>query len=180
MPTLCIQNISKTKSQNRKSEGNMILITTSRKPSRRSRSLAREFSRLIPFSTYITRGKKPIEDLVELARSKGYNRICILKERHGNPFKFDFINIEGENWNYLKNSVIFNLIKLQREIIKEKIRFDEIRFEGDQKIKDLFNIFEESVDTKNIMCAKRGFITFIRNGKEIGPVLKYRVVKWKK
>ncbi len=158
----------------------MILITTSRKPSRRTRSLAREFSRLIPFSTYITRGKKPIDSLIEIARSKGYDRICILKERHGNPFKFDFIKVDGENWNYLKNSIVFNLIKLQREIIKEKIKFEEIIFDGDQKVKELFNIFEESIDTKNIMRVKRGFITFIKNGKEIGPVLKYRVVKWKK
>jgi rRNA maturation protein Rpf1 len=158
----------------------MILITTSRKPSKKTRSLAREFSHLIPFSTYTSRGKKSIEDLIELARSKGHNRICILKEKYGNPFKFDFINIEGGSWNYLENSIIFNLIKLQREIIKEKIMFDDIKFDGDQKIKMLFNIFEESIDTKNIMCSKRGFITFVRNGKEIGPVLKYRVVKWKK
>ncbi len=158
----------------------MILITTSRKPSRKTRSLARELSRMIPFSTYITRGKKPIEDLVEIARTKGYNRIAILKEKHGNPFKFDFIEIDGANWNYLDESLIFNLIKLQREIIKDKIKFEDIKFDGDQKIKEFFNIFEERLDTKNVMCAKRGFLTFLKNGKEIGPVLKYRVVKWKK
>ena len=63
----------------------MFLITTSHRPSQRTRSFVKDLSQILPFSTTITRGKKTIEELVLEAYRRGHRYIMIVCEKRGNP-----------------------------------------------------------------------------------------------
>ena len=62
-----------------------ILVTTSRRPSRRTRSLVKDLMSLVPNSLRVTRGHLTMEDLALLAVNKDCNRILLIGERRGNP-----------------------------------------------------------------------------------------------
>ena len=70
-----------------------VLLTTSRKPSRRTRSLAKALARFMNW-TYINRGKLSVEELFEMCQDK----LAILKEVKGNPA---FLEIYDKNGNLL-------------------------------------------------------------------------------
>ncbi len=70
-----------------------MLLTTSRKPSRKTRSLAKALARFMNW-TYINRGKKNMEDLFEMCDDK----LAILKEVKGNPA---FLEVYDKNRNLL-------------------------------------------------------------------------------
>ncbi|GEM_PF-1736367 len=57
----------------------MTLVTTSRKPSPRTRSFSRDLARAIG-ARYMTRGKANLQEVFSLD-----DRVVIVKERHGNP-----------------------------------------------------------------------------------------------
>lgn len=63
----------------------LIIITTSRAPSPRTRSLTRDLLVVLPRSERVTRGHLTMEELAAIARSKGARRVVILGERRGNP-----------------------------------------------------------------------------------------------
>ncbi len=63
----------------------LIIITTSRAPSPRTRSLTRDLLAVLPRSERVTRGHLTMEELAAIARSKGARRVVILGERRGNP-----------------------------------------------------------------------------------------------
>ena len=52
-----------------------VLITTSREPSKRTKSLAKDLEMSFPDSLYMARGKSSIEKIVERATHKGFSRI---------------------------------------------------------------------------------------------------------
>ncbi|MCE4599574.1 MAG: hypothetical protein F7C81_05195 [Desulfurococcales archaeon] len=62
-----------------------IIITTSRRPSPRTRSLVKDLVRVIPSATRITRGHLTMEELARDAILLGANRVAIIGERRGNP-----------------------------------------------------------------------------------------------
>lgn len=62
-----------------------VLITTSHKPSQRTRSFIKDLANTLPFSKHVNRGKKTIEELgLEAYRDKK-QYIFIVGERKGNP-----------------------------------------------------------------------------------------------
>ncbi len=60
----------------------MILVTTSRKPSPRTRSFSRDFARALG-AEYLTRGKANLEQVFSLVPEDGV--LVMIKERRGNP-----------------------------------------------------------------------------------------------
>ena len=80
----------------------MILVTTSRKPSRNTRVFARSFSNLLPCSSYIARGKRSVESLFEYAVSKGFSKIAVVQDRKGNPHGFEFISVKRNSWDWME------------------------------------------------------------------------------
>ena len=62
-----------------------VLITTSRRPSPRTRSFIKDLVSLIPGAMKINRGHLTMEELTLLALSKGCDRLVVVGERRGNP-----------------------------------------------------------------------------------------------
>ncbi|MEA2069713.1 MAG: hypothetical protein U9O98_00320 [Asgard group archaeon] len=72
------------------------VITTSRNPSQRTRSLLRDVVRVIPWSFHFTRGSCSLKDLANELTVLGINRCLIVHERKGNPAVIKFYKlIEG-------------------------------------------------------------------------------------
>ncbi|WP_456366088.1 ribosomal biogenesis protein [Thermococcus sp.] len=93
----------------------MMLITTSHRPTRRTRSLGHDLERVFPNSLYLTRGKKTVKDLLMEAYDMNYERILVVNVWKGNPLKLTFIKVDPENWGYLGHLYLHG-IKLQREM----------------------------------------------------------------
>lgn len=72
-----------------------MLITTSRKPSQRTRSFCKSFVRVLN-SSYINRGKMSIRDVLIKSSELGYNKIAVVSEMKGNPSRIDFHDEDGE------------------------------------------------------------------------------------
>ncbi len=62
-----------------------LIITTSREPSRRTRSFLKDLVQTIPASIRFNRGKMTLQDLASLARRKGAYGVLIILERKANP-----------------------------------------------------------------------------------------------
>jgi len=62
-----------------------VIITTSRRPSPRTRSLVKDLVSVIPGGIRITRGHYTMEELGVLAKSRGADRLVVIGERRGNP-----------------------------------------------------------------------------------------------
>lgn len=99
----------------------MMLITTSHRPTRRTRSFGHDLEKVFPNSAYLTRGKKTIQDLLMEAYDRGYERLLIINVWKGNPLKMTFIKVSPEDWGYL-GYLYLHGIKLQREIGFRNIR----------------------------------------------------------
>ncbi|NPA47781.1 MAG: ribosomal biogenesis protein [Thermococci archaeon] len=93
----------------------MMLITTSHRPTRRTRSFGHDLERVFPGSLYMTRGKKTIKQLLMEAYDRNYSRLLVINVWKGNPLKLTFIRVDPEEWGYL-GYVYLHGIKLQREI----------------------------------------------------------------
>ncbi len=157
----------------------MIYITTSRKPGRRTRSLARDFERILPHSFYRTRGKSNLDSVIEHARSKGYRRVMVLKEYKGNPGRIDFIDVRPDTWGWIPVSLRVLGVKLQREF-GEKIKNtdDTIFVEDEVGISYLFDC-ESDEDSIFTFYISENAITFFERDREIGPRIRYEVLRWK-
>ncbi len=68
----------------------MILITTTRRPSQRTRSFVRDLYHVIPGAIRRNRGKASLEDLNELALKLGAERVLIVSTKGGNPSSLYF------------------------------------------------------------------------------------------
>ncbi|MHA1503675.1 MAG: Brix domain-containing protein [Candidatus Heimdallarchaeota archaeon] len=69
------------------------LLTTSRKPSQRTRSFIRDLVRVIPWSFHFTRGTCSLNDLADELSSLGINRMLIVHEKKGNPSLMKFFKL---------------------------------------------------------------------------------------
>jgi U3 small nucleolar ribonucleoprotein protein IMP4 len=75
-----------------------MLITTSRKPSQRTRTFCRGLERVIK-ARYINRGKMSLREVFLKAKEMEFDRIAIISERDGNPNGLDI---------YLERELIFS------------------------------------------------------------------------
>ncbi|GAB6102569.1 ribonucleotide-diphosphate reductase subunit beta [Thermococcus atlanticus] len=99
----------------------MMLITTSHRPTRRTRSFGHDLEKVFPNALYLTRGKKTLQDLLMEAYDRGYERLLIINVWKGNPLKMTFIKVSPDDWGYL-GYLYLHGIKLQREIGFRDIR----------------------------------------------------------
>ncbi len=99
----------------------MMLITTSHRPTRRTRSFGHDLEKVFPNALYLTRGKKTLQDLLMEAYDRGYERLLIINVWKGNPLKMTFIKVSPDDWRYL-GYLYLHGIKLQREIGFRDIR----------------------------------------------------------
>lgn len=91
-----------------------MLITTSRRPSRRTRTLAKELSRVVPGSIKINRGKMSLNDIKMFMIKKGFSKLLIIETRKGNPSILQFLTFSDKG--FTRNLIIkLNKTILQRD-----------------------------------------------------------------
>jgi rRNA maturation protein Rpf1 len=72
------------------------LISTSKNPSRYTRSFAKDLERVLPNAYYLTRGKLSLDSIFEFASVKGYDVVVLIGEYHGNPATLEFYDPQGQ------------------------------------------------------------------------------------
>ena len=155
-----------------------VVVTTSRKPSRRTRSFVKDLGRVLAGKS-LTRGKTPLRELF----SK-YPKMIKVDEYKANPGKLKLYDM-----NEKKLILLFISVKLQREVCRKKVKNDEgkikMEFYGDTvTYRDLFyNFFKDfniiSEDSSFRMCFEENprdegplfYIQFYRGNKKIGPLI---------
>lgn len=145
----------------------MVLITTSRKPCRNTRTFARKLSNLIPNSIYLTRGKKDIYDLIEYARSHGLRRIMLIGDFRGNPGKVQFLKLGKSSWAW--EDIIIHIKGLWTPEKKmRKIKAEELMIKGKMKKKfdELFSV-ESVPDADLILDVDTEKMVFELDGEKI-------------
>ncbi|KZX12677.1 Brix domain-containing protein [Methanobrevibacter filiformis] len=91
-----------------------MLISSSRKPSQKTRSFCKNLSNALDFP-YINRGKMSIRDLFLKAHSVDENSLILVYENKGNPSKITFYNENGDEG--------LSLI-ISAKITKERLNID--------------------------------------------------------
>ncbi|MEO2117712.1 MAG: rRNA maturation protein [Methanocaldococcus sp.] len=103
-----------------------MIITTSRKPSQRTRSFVRDLERTLNIP-YIQRGKLSLKEIFEID-----NHVLLIGEFKANPGTLVVYDVENE-----RRLSSFISVKLQREICGEKIYNDDgIRIKISKELKD--------------------------------------------
>jgi len=175
-----------------------ILITTSHKPSQRTRSFIKDLHLILPFSIRITRGKKTLSELGIIAHVNNKQYLFIIGEKKGNPATIRIYSLDKTSYYpRLKDVALITLrgVKLTREIpdasraynpSKIWVDYEKCVEERCFKIVDLINmIYSNQLDRSkyDILYTLEdvGDITVFkplnRLNKICGPVLKISNVK---
>ena len=99
----------------------MILITTSRRPTRRIRTFCNDLARCIPDAVRVNRGKLSREGLAEKALEVEADRVIIVDRWKGGPGKIELYRL-AEDLLGVPPLIYIRGIKLQREFALPKIR----------------------------------------------------------
>ncbi|KZX16457.1 ribosomal biogenesis protein [Methanobrevibacter cuticularis] len=117
-----------------------MLISTSRKPSQKTRAFCKNLSHALGFD-YINRGKMSLRDLQLKSSQLGYDSLVLVYEMKGNPSKITFFSNEGEELLIILGSVTTTSERLH-------IKTDEISIKCDYpELAILGNIL-------NVRCSK--------------------------
>lgn len=177
-----------------------ILVTTSHKPSQRTRSFIKDLSMVLPCSVTVNRGKKTLEELgIEAYRHKA-RYIFITGERRGNPSIIRIYHVDTyQKIPMVKHiaSIIIKGVKLSRENPEAMraynpvtIKIDYMKCISDQcfRLSDLFySIYEEIIDEEKpeitllLEEKNKGRILFKpvnRLGKTCGPIIIIKGVRF--
>ncbi len=135
-----------------------MFITTSRKPSQRTRTFARSLERVLN-AKYINRGKMSLRDVLIKSDNLNFNRIIIISEMKGNPSKIEILNSSGDSLISLNATV--SITSLSGRIEKDRL---SIRCEIEELKKDInpiLGIFvednERSISNSNLIWIKKGY-----------------------
>lgn len=92
-----------------------LILSTSREPSRRTRSFVKDLTLVIKDLIRVNRGKKTLKDLLNIMRSYGSRGVLLVLERRGNPSALSYyVERDGD----LRRVLLIKLasVKLIREI----------------------------------------------------------------
>lgn len=160
-----------------------MLITTSRKPSNRTRTFCKDLRAVVPGSLLMNRGKRDFQSLMDSARENGYSRVLVVQESHGNPARIDSVSVAEENWEW--GPVLeFTSVRLSREVSGVKFKqFQDLSLAAESKADEerALQVFGELFmeGSELVMRVEKGFkrVTFYYDGREIGP--SFRVTSFK-
>lgn len=96
-----------------------MVITTSRRTSRKTRAFIRDLSHVIPGSKRVNRGKKSVEDLRNLALAEGLRRVLIVETLRGNPSILRFLSALPTGLEYLP-VLVMRGVSLRRELSSKR------------------------------------------------------------
>ena len=179
----------------------MILLTTSRRPTRRIRTLCHDFARSVPNIVRINRGKLNLDGIAERAVELNANRIVVIERWKGGPGKIKLFRIEPTGLISVPPLIYVAGIRLQREFeAKTKhVRSLVVTMEPEnppepvrtaKHLSDFFNLPRLSIDeaaTKyqasmhiSLNASRRTQITFmlLPQRVEIGPRIVISKLVW--
>ena len=127
-----------------------MLITTSRKPSKRTRSFCRSLNRVLT-SEYVNRGKMSMRDVLLKASELGSSRVALIHEFQGNPSKLSFYDDGGNELISLDITVSIpeNRINIQKDQLTLKCEMSELEDMG-----DVFQLESNPVSESNYLLVK--------------------------
>lgn len=134
----------------------MLFITTSRRPSIRTRTFIKELERAIPGSKRIVRGKKSLDDLKEMMIRYGVSKLLVVDTKKGNPAVLRFYEL---SLPYLKLicSLYIRGISLQVDV-KRKITVSELSIVnecGDELSSYLHNLLTQFIPEQSLVIHER-------------------------
>lgn len=118
-----------------------MFITTSRKPSSKTRTFCQNFSRALN-AAYTNRGKMSFRDV--LVKASGFKTIAVVSQVKGNPSRIEFFNEAGEL--LLTLYITETVLDLKGRINPDKLT---LRCEVDELTKPLSEILEIAEDNKD-------------------------------
>ncbi|MFX0069165.1 MAG: hypothetical protein ACFFA1_04830 [Promethearchaeota archaeon] len=98
----------------------MLLITTSHRPARRTRTLCNDLTRVIPDALRINRGKMSIHELALKTIESDAKIAIIVSTLRGNPSKISFLSVTPKGFNFTPPTLQIGKVVLRREIIKRR------------------------------------------------------------
>ncbi len=147
----------------------MIVLTTSRDPSRRTRSFCRVISRFMNWR-YVQRGKTSLESILN-----EFENVVVVKEIKGNPSFMDFYRNGEREMTWRMNVGVIRREKMDDSHVyfAGKVDFDPLLLGALPKI-DAGERFVQRTKPKKIVHARGGRLEF-RYGKK--PVLTMKVLR---
>jgi len=145
-------------------------ITTSRKPSVRTRVFAKDISFLFN-ANYYTRGKSSISDLVSNARYNAVSLVCIITEKDGNPKQLLLMEVDDKNWSW-KEAYFIKILKTRNEFTKSNLRIYSFKNQSTNTV--LYGLlktfgFVEDEDSEFCLKDSKKGVSIFKGDKEIGP-----------
>lgn len=171
----------------------MILITTSRRPTRRVRSFCKDLARVIPGAVKINRGKKNTYEVLAEAAQRNLPYALIVETWKGNPGNMIFYSADITGTK--EPLAVFRVkgVKLQREINREgKIgRVKEIRVVQSEEQPELTEFLSKVFGARSDeggndegkvtleVSSKEGEVVmrFKIEGREVGPQVRFKVLR---
>lgn len=96
----------------------MILLTTSRRPTKGIRTFCRDLSHTIPNILRINRGKLSLEGVAEKAVEFGAEKVMIINRWKGGPGKIEMYELSVEGLRPIPPLIYLTNVKLRREFPK--------------------------------------------------------------
>ncbi|OPY24364.1 MAG: putative Brix domain-containing ribosomal biogenesis protein [Methanobacterium sp. PtaU1.Bin242] len=128
-----------------------MLITTSRKPSQRTRTFSRSLDRVFN-SKYINRGKMSIRDVLIKSSTMGFNKTAVISEMKGNPSRIDIYSHDGDP--ILSLDITVSISSSRGRIKKDKLHLgweiEELGKDLKKKIISLLEIPEKKKLSKGL------------------------------
>ncbi len=176
----------------------MIIVTTSHKPSQRTRSFAKDLASILPGAKVVTRGKKTLKDLSVIGYGLKAKHILVINEKHGNPslIKIFYIDSTTKYPTLIhKYSIMLKGVALSREnpnaiktygAEKYRVSYDLCGSERCFSLADIFTellfncIDNDDYDIEIVLkdTTNLTIIEFVNAYKKVcGPVIKVSKVK---
>ncbi|MBU7015312.1 MAG: hypothetical protein HXS52_06895 [Theionarchaea archaeon] len=165
-----------------------MIITTSRRPTTRSRNVCKELKDVIPLSRYIVRGKKGMRELIQSAVEKGADRILVV-HAVGDMCTLLFY----EEWNLLGSMKCSTILRKELGIGRVKPIQEDLPFlltssdPGGKDIASLFGAEFKEIDCRShedlAVCLHyhRNILDFYRldtSDEPVGPRILVREVEY--
>ena len=178
-----------------------MLLTTSRRPTRRIRTLCHDFARSVPNIVRINRGKLNLDGIAERAVELNANRIVVIDRWKGGPGKIKLFQIESTGLVPVTPLMYVAGVRLQREFETKTKRIQSLVVTTEpenlseivsiaEHLSDFFNLPRLSIDeaTKeyqasmhvSLDASRRTQITFmfLPQMVEIGPRITLSKLAW--
>lgn len=177
----------------------MLLISTSRRPTRRILSFAKDLRNSIPNSIKIQRGKRGLRDLLDAALEAGCDRVLLINRWKGSPGKIWMMEVEGGAFRSVPPLIYLRGIKLRREFgvkgrfVASAITVGLVEREGIELARALSRFLRMPLigdsgvaegDGTSIHISEdhagalKVSVTSPRGGREVGPAFTIRHLIW--